>query len=576
MRRFRCTVLTWLPALLLSMLPCLPASAAPESGWGVGDAVVVLVGDDRVAGVVRDVAPGTVTVVTEHGRLVVGPEVIEAQAVREAVLRQETPLTLPPRGERVLLQSTDKMTKRKLEYLGRAWGDVEPIETKHYIVMCNSTQEVAERYANMLEALFDKYNSVFKNFNPTQTEKSRVWIHANHQQFMDWTGNEPGVGGFYSLLRRDVTAYHGSFGSTGTTYEVLAHEGTHQFQGFTVAEFNAMPRWLAEGLAVFFGDGSELKGFGKNLDVEIGKIPRDRLLTLQSLMRNTELWKPETFMLWGPNYPGIGYAPAWGIVYWCLWGNKKVKGQDKAYSGNSGPMVLKDFFEPITQNTEMVDLQAELKRFQQLIVEHTKYTSYEDWRDDYKDWIMTLKVDQLFARRGTMWVSEGLGCEVPKVSGWGKVPPEESYGNQEAIAFQKRGSQMRRIATWFWANSDRDELSIDLIKAIHDNSFNVQKSHFDDTEMEGVEDGFKVHKNESGAIVKIEARFTGKVGRRTDALGTGEDEEKKADADKPREVWVVYRASLEKIYANLLEADASGFEGAKSTFERYDDRFKIR
>ncbi|MEM7167037.1 MAG: hypothetical protein AAF581_16355 [Planctomycetota bacterium] len=599
MRMWACGVLTgcccFLAVLCGAVAEAAPGEAAAlqqESApvWRVGDSVWVGAGSERIAGKIRKVNAERVTVATESGRIVVAPTALTAVAPQAGVAEPGASVVLqhglPPRhplggaqpvvDPGVLLQSSDQLSKSELEYLGRPWGEVVPIETRHYFVMCNSTEEVAQRYANMLEALFRKYNEVFKNFNPTQTEKSKVWIHANHQQFMDWTNSPPGVGGFYRLFNRDVTAYHGSFGSTGTTYEVLAHEGTHQFQGFTVQDFNAMPRWLAEGLAVFFGDGSELKGFGKSLEVEIGKIPRDRLLTLQSLMKNTDLWKPETFMLWGPNYPGIGYAPAWGIIYWCLWGNQKVKGQEKAYSGSSGPTILKEFFEPITQAEGMVDLRAELDRFKQLIVEHTKHSSYEEWRDEYRDWIMTLKVDQLFTRRGTMWVSEAIGCEVPRVSGWGKVPPEDSYGNQEAIAFQKRGSQMRRIATWFWPNSNRDKLSTKLVKAIHEGSFKINQSHFEEASMEGVKDDFLVHATEDGTVTHLEARFTGKVGRRRDALSDGGEDQQPEEDTGPREIWVIYRATLEKIYANILEVDKSAFSSVENTFERYDQRFKIR
>ena len=139
----------------------------------------------------------------------------------------------------------------ELEYKGRPWGDIKVVRTEHYEIWCNSTEEVAKGYGTIMEALHDKYSSVFQNFEPTRKGRGIVRIHRNHRQFMDWTGNGPYTGGFCNIFTTDVTAYHGSFGTTGTTYEVLAHEGTHQFELSSSRRWcrSSAPAWGARACA---------------------------------------------------------------------------------------------------------------------------------------------------------------------------------------------------------------------------------------------------------------------------------------------------------------------------------------
>ena len=353
------------------------------------------------------------------------PEEIEARKEKErAKVREEK-----RRGQNEL----------ELEYIGRPWADVDPIETEHYRVYCNSTEEVAKEYARIMEALYDKYNRIFGKLPRHRGGKGNVYIHANHQQFMDWTGSPPGVGGFYKPWNGDVTAYHGSFGMTGSTYEVLAHEGTHQFEGFILRNFRACPMWLIEGLAVFFGDGSELDGRG----VEVGVIPQDRLMNLRRFIESDRFWKPDHFMLTGQPYPGAFYASAWGIVYWCLWGDrasKMYKGVRKAHNGE-GVAVMEDYLLRVTQSDQPCDYREELKYFKDLIVRETKYTSIEEWEQDYKDWIMSLPLAEMGRKRGSKWVSEKLAVEVSKPGGWRYIDADKRRNRFEVVGFERPGSK---------------------------------------------------------------------------------------------------------------------------------------
>lgn len=456
------------------------------------------------------------------------------------------------------------------EYRGRPWADVEPIETDNYWIFCNSTEEVAREYARNMEALYKRYNQIFGRLPRYKESKGRVYIHANHQQFMDWCGVEQGIGGFYKPWNTDVTAYHGSFGMTGSTYEVLAHEGTHQFQGFILKDFRACPMWMIEGLAVFFGDGSELKSG----EVEIGIIPQDRLVGLRRFIEQDRYWRLDDFALTGQPYPGAFYASAWGVVYWCLWGNR-VKDAPKAHDGE-GLKVMEEYLVHVTQGEGPCDYREELKFFKKLLTDNTDYNTVEEWEEDYKNWILSLPLKELGKKKGGgRWVSERLAVEVRKPSGWRYVDADDRYSRLEVVAFERGGSSHRRVSTYVWPNWQKADLSIPAMKAVLNNLVKVDElaAGFDGDE---VEDG--MIEAEIHGYSTVHSKFTGtRIAEANSSVGTG-DGDSKADNNAEsvkRKYHVVFYATFDRIYANVLETDVSEFEANENAFDKYLKEFKI-
>lgn len=473
------------------------------------------------------------------------------------------------------LRSTKRRSieERKREYEGRPWADVAPIESPNYIVYCNSTEEVARNYSHIMELLYRRYSRIFGRLPRHYTGKGVVYIHANNRQFLDWTGVEEGVGGFYRIFKKDVTAYHGTFGISGSTYEVLAHEGTHQFQGFVLRNFMAAPMWIIEGLAVFFGDGSKLLPN----DIEIGVIPYDRLVGLRRFMEDDSEnapWRCRVFMMQGQPYPGAYYATAWGVIYWCLWGDR-VK--DKAHNGE-GIKVLEDYLLRVTQSNEPCDYVEEFRYFQNLITTHTKFATFEEWENTYRDWILRLPLNELGERKGSRWVSEPLAMEVTRPTGsWRYVDADKRYHRFEIVAFDQAGSKTRRISTYCWPNENKDEMSVDLVRSLFDQSFRADSRDYADLEMEGHEDGF-LRKDLHGHDT-VEILFTGipKTQQNTDTGvgGPAQGARSEGAAEVTRRIRVAFVASYDRVYANVLEAEESVFEDSDRSFETYLKNFKI-
>lgn len=450
----------------------------------------------------------------------------------------------------------------ELEYIGRSWGETEAIESKNYRVYCNSTLEVAKEYSRIMEMLHEKYSSIFGRMPVYRSGKGNVFIHANHRQFMDLTGVEEGVGGFYKLTNTDVTAYHGSFGMTGSTYEVLAHEGTHQFEGFILKDFRACPMWIIEGLAVFFGDGSEL---GRN-EIKIGVIPQDRLDNLRRFIEVDRAWRLDHFCLQGQPYPGAFYASAWGVIYWCLWGDK-IKEAPKAHNGE-GVRLFEEYLVHVSQAEGNCDYVKELDLFKKLLIQHTKYSSVADWEEDYKKWILSLPVKELGQKKGSRWVSEKLGMEVAKPSSYRWLKPEDRRGRWEVVAFDKGSRDLRRISTYCWSNDAKAELSPAAVKQIMGSLFKSMEYEYDG---EDADEGLILKENHG--YETVECKGTGLAVQPRDSTVGGDAGGAEQTTNRTR-FHVVFYVAFDRIYANVLETDIEVFDQEASTFDRYLKEFK--
>lgn len=214
--------------------------------------------------------------------------------------------------------------QRALEFKGVPWDKRHRIPGKYFIVECNSTLDVARRYARLMDQLYVMLARRFPSDRFGDTSKSTVFIYRDAEEFRYKTGMFPGVGGFYRPDNGNLYTYHGTFGLTATTFNVLAHEGTHQFQGQVLASFENTPIWLLEGLAVYFGDGARL---AEDDRIITGGIPRDRLMHIQEKMRaKTHTPLGELVALSRQSFTGSHYADAWALCYFLV--NSGKGGQD--------------------------------------------------------------------------------------------------------------------------------------------------------------------------------------------------------------------------------------------------------
>lgn len=249
----------------------------------------------------------------------------------------------------------------------KTWEKAYVLKTKYYLIRSNTKKKYLKAYGRMLDNFFKKFAKVFR-FRGSLKKRSSVWIYANHAQFIQYTGKPRSVGGFYNLRSRRVTAYHGTFGYTGNTFTVLAHEATHQFQHLVLGSgsFIKTPIWVVEGLAVFFESA-----FYDGKKVIIGTIPVDRLRSLKRLIKSKRYIRiRELIRTPQRKFTGIHYAHAWGLIYWMIYTNNRNRRVFMRIWDNcrDGGMTVDDF-----QNIIKVDI--------------------ERWEEKWIEWVMKLKYD---------------------------------------------------------------------------------------------------------------------------------------------------------------------------------------
>lgn len=349
----------------------------------------------------------------------------------------------------------DEILKAKAAIAERPWDENEiilkyPPSNPVYAVYTNCPKEVGEEYASFLVKLKDglvkAVAKVYPKPIPFQNKGlSKVFICNSQQLFMEITGMSPGIGGFYMpgyFAPGDddkvVVAFHGTFGASGNTYEVLAHEGTHQLQGLMwKGSFGNRAQWFIEGLAVYFGDGHYVDRSGK-----FGvRIPRDRLNQLLRQMKANRSYPLSRVMYRSPaersqGFPGAFYAYGWSIIYWMLHSGESIK-----INGKDEP--LKDIFGRYFE-ANLGRGVADIGQFMGARNREQSMALVTRLQDQWKRYIQGLKppsVGEFDAKNSRRFISEALGFEYTaprgrRKQGWQYID-EIQLKNGELLAVEQ-------------------------------------------------------------------------------------------------------------------------------------------
>jgi hypothetical protein len=213
---------------------------------------------------------------------------------------------------------------------GPAWERAFSVETAHYNVRTDISDERCQQYAHLLESMRPVYAKAL-GIEPPRDVKKRlalVLVFDTQIGFFAYAamGNHSVTEktlGFYApsfhqlLLFEDVKDKSGE-----ETLDTLSHEGFHQWADGVLVN---LPIWANEGLAEYFGatkldlnDGSVLRA---------GGVQTGRLANLRSyLTENTKYWGFETFMneshaRFMEDEPPFRYAQAWSMAHFFMEGD---------------------------------------------------------------------------------------------------------------------------------------------------------------------------------------------------------------------------------------------------------------
>ncbi|MCP5069279.1 MAG: DUF1570 domain-containing protein [bacterium] len=211
---------------------------------------------------------------------------------------------------------------------GPDWARSAEYKTASYHVMTDMNKEIARESGQMLERMFQLYQSSFDFVKRDTTRHFKVYLFRGRSGFLWymgdlstlWGGGGEQAAGVYSPMLKQLLIWNQP--SKDDMFSTVRHEGFHQYLDRVMP--NA-PRWLDEGLAVYYentaNDGGRLK---------TGQIPKEYIRLLEEeeplpLKRFFALTAAEFYERGHPSY-----AQAWSLVHLLLEGDTKYRKLFKA------------------------------------------------------------------------------------------------------------------------------------------------------------------------------------------------------------------------------------------------------
>jgi hypothetical protein len=344
-------------------------------------------------------------------------------------------------------EKSDEELRR--EYEGLPWDKAHVEQTEHYTVRCNSTREITKRYAELLEKLFVLYNETFPNL-ATKEMKWEAWIYSTRSEFQQRHANRREyTAGFYWPGDRRIYTYHGLFGVSGSTFTILAHEGTHAFQHLFLKSYFGTPTWLLEGMAVLF-EGIEVDGKGK---LSLKKPPRDRLLQVKLELKEKKGMKlADIAGVERKEFSRRSYAYA-GLLVWWL-----------AKTGAKQRAVLDELLQNLRERSYQ---KGELDKLLQKHLGKDLAGAEKEWRS----WVLRQKVEYTGRKKpGDAYSSKLLKFSIKRPGSDWKMDADRAPVEGECVVY-KRSRSGGRISVTAYANQlplGADELYFQFLRDLKD------------------------------------------------------------------------------------------------------------
>ena len=201
-----------------------------------------------------------------------------------------------------------------------ALADFTDVTAGHYQVLAQSGLPMASQVNGFMNEMLRHYSQYFSNW--TFKDASRVIVFSNLADFRSYAHSSigvthPGLAGYCHLKTDEEgnTFYELVTFEDPRLWQVLAHEGFHQFIGYELGD--AVPVWLNEGMAQYF-ENSSVKG-GRLIP---GGIDSARLAEAQKLVRSNWQFSITDLLLMerGTFYanPTITYPLSWALVHYLM------------------------------------------------------------------------------------------------------------------------------------------------------------------------------------------------------------------------------------------------------------------
>lgn len=196
-------------------------------------------------------------------------------------------------------------------------------ETKHFLVRSNTSPELLDHYAELLEtyyALMDDRIGIKPTPTMRRTKmtvnvfKRREELHEYIRSDEDEEGENEGLLGFFWPGDKSLNFYH-DFKDPGLSQVTALHECTHLLMYLVDQDFWP-PIWIDEAIADYYGTTEIERDKKGKLSIEPGSLQMDLVLTMQEAIeagKHTPL--AELFLVEDEDFNGFQYANAWSFAY---------------------------------------------------------------------------------------------------------------------------------------------------------------------------------------------------------------------------------------------------------------------
>lgn len=203
--------------------------------------------------------------------------------------------------------------------------------SKHYRIYTNLSQRETVPYGRHMDALFEQYDKRFRSLGDQRIQRMPLYLFETDQQYdrflqeHDIDASHSG-GMFFVTHKLQGLATWVDSRSQRKTFEVLQHEGFHQFAWHAIGP--SLPVWLNEGLAQYFEhavideEGRMTLGLTSRSRIERVKaaIQRNDTLPISQLMHvSSEQWA--SVLREKPDRANLLYAQSWSLAYFLIHGD---------------------------------------------------------------------------------------------------------------------------------------------------------------------------------------------------------------------------------------------------------------
>ncbi len=327
----------------------------------------------------------------------------ERDKLEQGYVRYEGKWMSKPAYEAELNRRTDEARARTGELAAHSeFHNAWETETKHFIVKSNTSPELLEYYAELLEAYYSLMDDRI-GIKPTPSmkrTKMTVNIYKSHEDFMRANPDKsPSVLGYFWSFNNTLNFFH-DYAEPERSDWVALHECTHLLTYLIDQDY--LPQiWFNEAVADYFGSSTITRDKRGRIEIEPGLMQIDRVLTVQQAIREKkDISLADLFLISRDDFHGFQYAHAWSFVYF-LCSDDKTRKTFERFFKDLYTLDLNAKAE--TLNAGFNDKTGTRKRYspediRDGLLKKLKVKDIEAFDKEWKDFIAAIEIDAPKAR----------------------------------------------------------------------------------------------------------------------------------------------------------------------------------